>query len=488
MILPRPGDPAAVARTDGSGDRCHFAAAVATGFNTLSDGPYNLRRLMYIIDPTHSHPGTPRLPPLEPLMSGTVLACITGLLFCCVPIAEAASVTVHPVRFSQERVPPGAPLSVTYTFESTGSMADDNSVYVHVTDAEGKQVVQWDHAPSIRTGTPGWIGSVSYVKKVAVPLDLPEGRYDLNIGLYHKGSAGWVNEELLAAEGVEALSSRRFRVGSFIVDRSAPLPVADTAKAPSLDIDGWTLTFDENFDEELEISAWGPIGGDTGLRWIAHTPWRGDFGDARFMDPGPEDLFEIRDGILVITAAKRPEWAASDQWKRPWRSGLICSVDTRGNGFAQQYGYFACRAKLPDGKGVWPAFWLASAFDRDTPGASGGHSIEIDVIEYYGHAPNGYQAAMHVWEPEPHRGSGNSIWTKERECSSGFHDYGVLVEEELTTFYFDGIEVWQVPTPESHKHPLMLLVNLALGSGWPIDETPNPCQMEVDWVRVWAKP
>jgi len=33
----------------------------------------------------------------------------------------------------------------------------------------------------------------------------------------------------------------------------------------------------------------------------------------------------------------------------------------------------------------------------------------------------------------------------------------------------------------------MLLVNLALGSGWPIDKTPNPSYMYVDYVRAYAK-
>jgi hypothetical protein len=33
----------------------------------------------------------------------------------------------------------------------------------------------------------------------------------------------------------------------------------------------------------------------------------------------------------------------------------------------------------------------------------------------------------------------------------------------------------------------MLLVNLALGSGWPIDKTPSPSYMYIDYVRAYAK-
>ncbi|WP_204271793.1 hypothetical protein, partial [Escherichia coli] len=54
---------------------------------------------------------------------------------------------------------------------------------------------------------------------------------------------------------------------------------ADSAEP--LDLTGYTLTFAEEFDS-LSVSPWGP-----GSRWIAHTPWNGDFGDARFVDPRP---------------------------------------------------------------------------------------------------------------------------------------------------------------------------------------------------------
>jgi hypothetical protein len=36
--------------------------------------------------------------------------------------------------------------------------------------------------------------------------------------------------------------------------------------------------------------------------------------------------------------------------------------------------------------------------------------------------------------------------------------------------------------------PFTILVNLGLGSGWPIDKTPNPSIMEVDYIRVWSFP
>ena len=113
------------------------------------------------------------------------------------------------------------------------------------------------------------------------------------------------------------------------------------ASAETLDLSRFVVTFEDDF-KYLDVSAQGP---DT--RWIAHTPWNGDFGDAAFDDPGPLGPFTAsRDG-LAITARKEADGR--------WHSGLLSSMDKDGpgqHGFAQRYGYFEIRTKLPDGPGV----------------------------------------------------------------------------------------------------------------------------------------
>ena len=86
-------------------------------------------------------------------------------------------------------------------------------------------------------------------------------------------------------------------------------------EAAAIDLSSYTLTFDEEFDR-LDVSSRGP-----GTRWIAHTPWNGDFGDAKFADPGPDFPFTVRDGILRIEARKH----GGDGWQ----SGLLASVDVQ---------------------------------------------------------------------------------------------------------------------------------------------------------------
>ncbi len=68
-----------------------------------------------------------------------------------------------------------------------------------------------------------------------------------------------------------------------------------------------------------------------------------------------------------------------------------------------------------------------------------------------------------------------------------YHDYGVRVAPEAITYYIDRKPVWQMPHPPELQGPLFPLVNLALGSGFPIDKTPDPSVLMVDYVHVYAR-
>jgi len=260
---------------------------------------------------------------------------------------------------------------------------------------------------------------------------------------------------LLAAGGLAAVGA-----GAAVARRSGP----------PLDLSRFTLVFEDTF-RTLDVTARGP-----GSKWIAHTPWNGDFGDATFTDPQPGFPFMAAPNGLTIEARKGADGH--------WQSGLLASVDPDGHGFTQTYGYFEMRAKLPDAPGVWPAFWL----DSFIPKGSSDPSIEIDVLEYYGKFPDGFQSSVHIW---PHDGAQPHVTTETIHVAAhslceAFHTYGVSVGKDWIIVYLDGQEQWRTPTPEAHKHGLMILLNLALGGGWPIDETPSPSIFEVDYVRAYA--
>lgn len=243
-------------------------------------------------------------------------------------------------------------------------------------------------------------------------------------------------------------------------------------KEIELNLSGYELVFNDEFDD-LDVSPNGP-----GTRWIAHTPWGGDFGDAAFADPAPGFPFTVEDGILRIEARKGADGK--------WRSGLLASVDSRGEGFAIRYGYFEVRAKLPRGPGLWSAIWLNTVL----PKGSKETGVEVDILEHYGHFPKYFESNISTHPSD--RNQKKLHFRKVHEVEEGslytsFNTYGALVEKDFIVIYFNGKEQWRIETPTEHQNRLMVLVNLALGSGWPIDAVPNPSYMYVDYVRVYAK-
>lgn len=260
------------------------------------------------------------------------------------------------------------------------------------------------------------------------------------------------------------------RLGLIVPFLAVTTPPACSADGRVIDLSGFEETFTEEFDT-LDVSAVGP-----GTRWIAHTPWNGDFGDAVFTDPKPGFPFTTLNGKLRIEMRK-------DEQGR-WRSGLLASVDPKMQGFSQRYGYFEMSAKMPPGEGVWPAFWLIGVNYR--PLAS-----EIDVIEYYGQFPDRYMASIAVWDkvgkPPKNYTENHRVFVPGKTLTDGFHTFGVEVDEQTTTFFLDRKAVATTPTRPEHRQPMYVLLNLGAGGGWPITNMPNPSIMEVDYVRVWQK-
>lgn len=249
----------------------------------------------------------------------------------------------------------------------------------------------------------------------------------------------------------------------------ALIGAVDSPTAPhtgeKLDLSRYEVSFDEPFDK-LDVSAWGP-----GTRWIAHTPWAGDFGDARFIDPTKDEPFKTVDGILQIEMKRKDG---------RWQSGLLSSGDSKGRGFLQSGGYFEIRAKLPGSQGVWPAFWLGS-------NAVGGNPTpEIDILEYYGQFPMSYVATTHVWQQgKSIAGEAIRIYVPEGSLETGYHTYGASIDAKNVIFYLDRREVARRPSRPEYLHPVYMMLNLAAGGGWPIDGMKDHSIMYVDYVRAY---
>jgi beta-glucanase (GH16 family) len=184
-----------------------------------------------------------------------------------------------------------------------------------------------------------------------------------------------------------------------------------------------------------------------------------------------DDAFEVSGGTLKIKAEKR------DVGGFNYTSGLIETRDT----FTQQYGYFEMRAKMPEGQGYWPAFWLLSGDDLPSPSVA-----EIDVFEFLGHETDTIYMSHHWRNLEGERQSFTKRYTR-ADFSDDLHTFAVKWSPLEIVWCVDGLMRHRT-SQGVPSEPLFLIANLAIGGEWPGDpdaSTPFPGYLEIDYIRVY---
>lgn len=161
-----------------------------------------------------------------------------------------------------------------------------------------------------------------------------------------------------------------------------------------------------------------------------------------------------------------------------------------------QYGKLEVKAKLPGGKGLWPAIWMLST-DNEYGGwpASG----EIDIMEHVGYMKDSIFGSLHSKSYNHVIGTQKTKGIFIKNPYNRFHVYAVEWTPESITFLLNGKVYYHVTN--EHKGAdgwpfdkrFYLLLNVAVGGNWGgkygIDEAAFPTAMEVDYVRVykWIK-
>ncbi len=246
---------------------------------------------------------------------------------------------------------------------------------------------------------------------------------------------------------------------------------------------GWTLTWSDEFD--------GPDGsGVDPSKWTFDTGGSG-FGnnELEYYTSGTSNAV-VSGGSLVITATTEGASGYSC-WYGPCQY-TSARLNTAGK-FAQQYGRFEARIQMPEGQGVWPAFWMLGS----NIGASGWPSCgEIDIMENIGSTPDSNYGTTHGPGPGSYPGTGLSgAFNAGTPLGNAFHVYATEWDASSVRFYVDGTLFWSV-TPSQlpagatwvWDHPFFVLLNFAVGGNWP--GSPNgatsfPQRMVVDYVRVY---
>lgn len=195
-----------------------------------------------------------------------------------------------------------------------------------------------------------------------------------------------------------------------------------------------------------------------------------------------EENASVANGLLTITAKKET------YQNRNYTSARLVS---KGKGDFL-YGRFEVKARLPKGKGTWPAIWMLP-----TDWAYGGwpKSGEIDIMEHVGYDPDVVHISVHTEAYNHTIGTQKTATRKVEKAMEEFHLYrvdwtpyairGYIDDKLLFTFVNEkkGSAEWPF---DKRFH---FLLNVAVGGNWGgaqgMDDSVFPAKMEIDYVRVY---
>ncbi|MGE5315933.1 MAG: family 16 glycosylhydrolase [Acidobacteriota bacterium] len=177
-------------------------------------------------------------------------------------------------------------------------------------------------------------------------------------------------------------------------------------------------------------------------------------------------------------------------------------LDTKGK-FAPVYGRFEIRAKLPRGRGLWPAHWLypqnrnwemeylmedavAKGKERLIPEERPWYT-EIDIMEFLGHEPGVAYGTLHYCAYDGERRSSSGKYEGAEDLTRDFHLYALEWEPDSIRWFIDGRRIHATSNGIPHT-PHYLILNTAVGGSWPGNPdstTVFPQYHDVDYVRVY---
>lgn len=243
-----------------------------------------------------------------------------------------------------------------------------------------------------------------------------------------------------------------------------------------------TLLWEDDFNQtSLDTNAWDIQIGDGCDQGAGMCGW----GNSELQNYQAGNI-TLANGIMTIEARK--ERIKSTQYT----SGRIRTANMAGSG-EWVYGRFEARMKVPDGQGMWPAFWMLPTDPVNSWPISG----EIDIYESVGQSANMSYGTIHYGQPWPNNShTGGSMLMQPGKWSDEFHTYAVEWEADEIRWYVDNM-LYSVKTvadvapedwPFDGRNNFHLILNLAVGGTWggAVDDTDLPQTLAVDYVRIYG--
>jgi beta-glucanase (GH16 family) len=190
----------------------------------------------------------------------------------------------------------------------------------------------------------------------------------------------------------------------------------------------------------------------------------------------------VKNGLLNIIAKKEIKE------NKPYTSARLL---TKGK-VDFKYGKIEVSAKLPAGKGTWPAIWMLGNNIDNTIWPTCG---EIDIMEHVGYMKDSIFGTIHSEAYNHIKGTQKGKGIFIGNPYTAFHKYSIEWTPEKIDFLMDGIVYNHIENEHlslkewPFDQSFYLLLNVAIGGNWGgkwgVDENIFPATMQVDYVRLY---
>ena len=247
----------------------------------------------------------------------------------------------------------------------------------------------------------------------------------------------------------------------------------------------WNLIWNEEFSgQELDNNKWNVLKWRPG--WVNN--------ELQAYTNRDTNLY-FKDGCLVIRALVEPGYFDEDYLGNSYNSDYTSGrINTAGK-FNKTYGRYDIRAKLPKGRGSWPAIWMLGE-NISTDGWP--YCGEIDIMEHVGYEDDIIHGSIHTETFNHNLNTQKSGSTIVNTATDSFHVYSLewtpnylrfLVDNDPYFFVYNDSEGNTSKWPFDNPHYIIL--NLAVGGDWGgvqgVDATRFPMEMLIDYVKVYEK-
>ncbi len=245
--------------------------------------------------------------------------------------------------------------------------------------------------------------------------------------------------------------------------------------------DGYTLLWHDEFDDNsLNLENWGYELGD-GTDYGLPSGWGNSELQLYTDDISNASLVRDDDGNDVL------EIRAFSNGQGDYTSAKLTSYQK----VSVRYGRVEARIKLPEGQGIWPAFWMLGNNFSEYGWPSCG---EIDIMESLGHIPNRVSFNAH-WVNHENKNESElgEFILSEGTFSDSYHVFTLDWTPDALVYSIDGVPQHTIEIDEhmlEFQRSAYMILNLAVGGNWPgnPDETTVfPQVMAVDYVRVYQQ-